>query len=65
MELDKKKALAVLLEEINGVTVMLDVQNRHKFCMEVDEVVKACPSFQAGFEFFSSFKNCRNRLLAG
>lgn len=61
-DLTTKKAVAVLLEEGSGVTVLVDTQSRHRFCLEVDQVVKACQSFQAGYEFFQQLEDLQDLL---
>jgi len=61
-ESKRSRAVVILLEEGSGTTVTFDPQNRDKFCMEVDQVVKACQLFQADYEFYQQLKELQQFL---
>ena len=62
VDVAKPKALAVVLEEGTTGTVTLSPQNRDKFCMAVNEVVKACQLLVSGYVFFEQLKSLQSRL---
>ena len=52
----------VLLEDGSGQTVVVSPKDRDKFCMKVDEAVRACKMLSRGYSFVRQIGQLQERL---
>lgn len=52
----------VLLEDGSGQTVVVSPKDRDKFCMKVDEAVRACKMLTRGYSFVRQIGDLQERL---